>query len=165
MRVLRWFLYLVGGVAALLAILLIGARFADGPVGIVAGGSLESGELVTESEIDWSFAEDIATIEFQLENPPRSRTVWIAVHEGQLYVPCGYLDMPIWKQWPHEALEDGRAVLRVDGKRYERHAVKVEDPALHAAVAAIVGEKYTGGTGTTDMDQLWIFRMDPRPGA
>ena len=39
--------------------LAISARFSDGPSVIFAGGTLESGELVTGPEPDWSFARDI----------------------------------------------------------------------------------------------------------
>ena len=38
-----------------LVALLVGARFADGPIGIVAGGPFRSGELVSGREPDWSF--------------------------------------------------------------------------------------------------------------
>ena len=29
----------------------------------------------------------------------------------------------LWKRWPVQAARDGRAVLRIDGKRYERRLV------------------------------------------
>ena len=162
MAFLRWLGIAIAALVGLLLIVVVAARFFDGPLAIFPGGPLEAGELVSETGIDWSFATDIQEIEFGLVEPPRSRTVWIVVHEKELYVPCGFLDVPIWKQWPHEALEDGRTVLRVAGKRYESQAVRVTDPILHARVSALVGEKYVGPAEPASMNELWIFRMDPR---
>lgn len=163
MPVLRGLGIAVLAIVLALAAVAIGARFADGPVGILPGGPLVAGELVPESEIDWSFATDLDTIEFGLIEPPRSRTVWLIVHEGELYVPCGFLDVPLWKQWPHEALEDGRSLLRVAGKRYERQAVKIEDAELHAELARLVSAKYgTPGGQPPGPNDVWFFRMDRR---
>ena len=48
-------------------------RFADGPNLVFSGRPLKSGELYTGLEPDWSFVGDVATIEMQLLDPPRSR--------------------------------------------------------------------------------------------
>ena len=168
MRFLRWLgVGLLAIVVALLAAVGL-ARFGDGGVGPIAGGALTSGELVREPVTDWSFATDVDTIEFQLVEPPRSRTVWIAVHEASLYVPCGYLDVPLWKQWPHEAMRDGRSILRIEGERYPTQAVRIMDPDLVAKVGSLVAQKYRGGAnagGDLDSEATWIFRMDTRPAA
>ena len=53
-----------------------------------------------------SRAKSIDTVEFQLLEPDRSRTTWILVHDGKIYIPCGYLNSAvgrIWKKWPIEA--------------------------------------------------------------
>ena len=71
--------------------LLIGARFADGPLEIIAGGPFRSGQMVTEPPPDWSFLHDTEEIEFQLLDPPRSRTTWIVEHGGKAYVPSSYM--------------------------------------------------------------------------
>jgi hypothetical protein len=150
---------------ALAALLLLGvaARFADGPVAIFPGGPLESGEWVADPE-DLSFAEGKDTLELQLVDPPRSRTVWFVLHEGRLYVPCGFLDVPLWKQWPHEAMEDGRAVIRVGGRRFPVTLVRVTDPERLAPVERKLTGKYgVEADGTGEDAPLWIFRLDPRP--
>ncbi len=41
---------------------LIGARFADGPIAIIAGGPFTSGELITGPEPDWSFVRDLQEV-------------------------------------------------------------------------------------------------------
>ena len=90
---------LIGSLALLFTITLVGARFADGPIAIFAGGPFTSGELVTGAEPDWSFAHDITEVEFQLVEPPRSRTTWILEHEGKIYIPCGYMTTTWGKIW------------------------------------------------------------------
>ena len=89
--ILRIALGLLGSLVLLVVLVLIGARFADGPVAIIAGGPFTSGELVTGPEPDWSFVRDIQEVEFQLVDPPRSRTTWILEHEGRIFIPCGYM--------------------------------------------------------------------------
>src|SRR4030095_2855093 len=73
MRFLRWLGFAVAARVASVGAVVLAARFSDGPWGLLAGGPLTSGELVTGSEPDWSFAKDVMEIEFQLVDPPRSR--------------------------------------------------------------------------------------------
>ena len=103
-------LRVLGGLLALLVVaigcLVIAARFADGPIVIVACGPFTTGELVAGPEPDWSFVRDVQEVEFQLLEPPRSRTTWILEHEGKAYIPSGYMTTwwgRIWKKWPLEA--------------------------------------------------------------
>ena len=164
MTLLRWVLGIVAGVAVLLSLAaVLVARVADGPVSLLAGGPFTSGELVDVVPEDWSFATDIEEVELQLLEPPRSRITWIVVHQGHPYIPCGFLDVPLWKQWPHEAEKDGRALLRHEGKLYPLHADRVTDPGLHAELGELAAAKYGfGGGEPPDPDQVWFFRLSPR---
>lgn len=166
-------LRILGGLIAVIVIglgsLLVGARFADGPLAIVAGGPFTSGETVTGPEPDWSFAHDVREVEFQLLEPPRSRTTWIIEHEGRIYIPSGYMTSwwgKIWKQWPHEAEKDGRVLLRIDGKIYERQLVRVPPSPLVAPLTAELSRKYMGGAevppDTVASGYLWLFELAPR---
>lgn len=150
---------------AVLGFVVFAARFSDGSLGPFPGGPLEAGEWVAGPEPDWSFLADVDTVEFQLLSPPRSRTTWILVREGRIYIPCGFPEFRLWKRWPHEALVDGRAVLRVGDRKYRRLAVREEDPAVTAELAARLREKY-GVESATDAssDEVWYFRLDPRHG-
>jgi hypothetical protein len=164
----RRFLRGLGLLLLLLVLALVGAgvaaRLSDGPLGPFPGGQLRAGEL-TAVPADWSSVAAVREVELQLVEPPRSRTTWIVVHDGWLYVPCGFLDVPVFKQWPYEAVRDGRAVLRIDGRRYEGRLVKVEDPALFDEVARLSSEKYAVGRGTQpDPSRLWLFRFEPVTG-
>ena len=162
---MRVFFRRLGGLLAVaLLVLFVYGRFSDGPMGFFSGGPLVRGEKITTAVPDWSFAPDVQNIEFQLLEPPRSRTVWIVVEDGKAYIPCGIPNFRLWKQWPHEALEDGRALLRIDGKLYPRQLVKVKDMSLIASLGEKVGHKYglSPGDGEPDPDAVWFFRLDPR---
>ena len=152
-----------------LLLLLIGARFADGPVAIVAGGPFSSGTLVEGPEPDWSFVRDIGEVEFQLLEPARSRTTWILTHEGKAYIPSGYMTSwwgKIWKQWPLEVEKDPRAILRIGDDLYERKLVRTSDPEIVAPLLAQLSEKYAGGAempmDAVTSGYLWIFELAPR---
>jgi hypothetical protein len=166
---LKFLGYAVGVLVVIVAGTLIGARFADGPLEIIAGGPFTSGELAAE-EPQWSFVKDYATVEFQLMDPEASRTTWIAEHEGRIFIPSGYMTTwwgKIWKQWPIQAEADGRAVLRVDNKLYNRQLVRItaDDPAIDPILAEL-SRKYAGGgvipREAVDSDYMWVFELVPR---
>jgi hypothetical protein len=167
----------------------VALRFADGPRGPLRGGALQDGELIDEPDVKWQATlgdRPVGEIELQLVEPVGSRTVGAFVHEGDLYVPCdlGFIwrRVPsdnmrrvlhlIWllKSWHKDAVADGRVVVRVAGKRFERQAVRITDPALLATfrdrVSQAAGE-YMGGLLPieTNSEDIWFFRLDPRPSA
>ena len=167
--VLRIALGLLGSLVLVIVLTIVGARFADGPVAIFAGGPFTSGELVMGPEPDWSFVRDIQEVEFQLVDPPRSRITWILEHEGRIYVPSGYMTTrwgKIWKQWPIEALEDGRTILRIGDRLYERELVRIEKGPLLIPLIAELSRKYRGGTDigleAVTSGGLWLFELAPR---
>ncbi len=164
-------LFTVIGVLLLIPVVAIVALaltsgYADGPSALFGGGPLVAGDLVTGPEPDWSFARDIGTIELQLLDPPRSRVIWILVHDGKIYVVSAYMGSTIgrlWKQWPAQAERDGRAILRIDGKRYERTLVRIMTGPVVDGVTAEIQRKYGSATtpaaiaaGTT-----WLFELAP----
>lgn len=181
-RILKRFAAAVLVVALAVAVVLVVLRFGDGPTGIVAGGAFTSGESYAGSEPDWSFLKDRAEVEFQLVEPARSRTTWILEHEGRIYIPCGYMKSTwgrIWKQWPIEAERDGRALLRVDGRIYERRLVRVKNSPALPALMSELARKYlldpavpadspvraatiAGALAQVRDDALWIFELAPR---
>lgn len=150
----------VGGV-------LVAARFSDGPLAMIAGGPFTSGELHSGPEPDWQFVRDVDTVEFQLLQPARSRTTWIVEHDGRVFIPCGYMDTAwgrLWKQWPIEAEQDGRALLRVDGTLYPRALRRVQDGPLVAPVVAELNRKYPiqATPEAVAAGSLWLFELTPR---
>lgn len=174
---LEWVLRVgTGAVLALVTLiagLLVAARFHDGPfsggLAIVAAGPFESGQLHTGPEPDWSFLRDYDTVEFQLLEPPRSRTTWIMEHDNRIFIVSGYMNTwygKIWKHWPAQAEADGRVILRVDDRLYERRMVRVTGGDAVAPVLAELSRKYTGGA-TIPMSEItsgnmWMFELVPR---
>ena len=82
-------------------------------------------------------------------------------YEGELYIPCFFPGLTLWKQWPHEAMRDGRSILRLGGTRYSRRAVRVSDSETYDAVWQLMASQL----GAPDPEQVWIFRLDPWPEA
>ena len=153
----------------LIGILVVAARFSDGPLALIAGGPFTSGELVTGPEPDWSFVRDVQEVEFQLLEPARSRTTWILYHEGKAYIPSGYMTTwwgKLWKQWPHEAEKDPRILLRIGDKLYERKLVRIQDGPAVAPLLAELSRKYANGMEipleAVTSGYLWLFELAPR---
>jgi hypothetical protein len=124
---------------------------------------------VTGPEPDWSFVRDVQEVEFQLLEPARSRTTWILDHEGKAYIPSGYMTTwwgRIWKKWPIEAEKDGRILLRIGDRIYERQLVRVKDGPMIAPLLAQLSSKYLNGSDVpleaVTSDYLWIFELAPR---
>jgi hypothetical protein len=170
---MRFALRLVGGLIALLVFaigaLLVGARFADGPIAIIAGGPFTSGKLVSGPEPDWSFVRDVREVQFQLLTPPRSRTTWILYHEGKAYIPCGYMTTwwgRIWKKWPLEAEKDPRIILRIGDSLYERQLVRIREGPVVAPLLAELSRKYANGMDipmeAVTSGYLWLYEVAPR---
>jgi hypothetical protein len=162
MTVLRWLLRIAAVLVALFALLFFGARFHDGPLGPIPGGPLAAGQLVEDPVADWSFAKDTGEIELQLASQNRSRTVWFFVIDGKAYVPCS-LSTPPGKTWHKEAVVDGRATLRIGGKRYPVQLTKLDDAVaqqMNEAARAELTRKYKRlppGEGGA-----WLFAVESR---
>lgn len=143
-------------------------RNADGPSILFPGGELVSGDMYTGAEPDWSFTGQVSTIELQLNDPVNSRLIWILESEGKIYIASGYMSSflgRLWKHWAVQADEgDGRAVVRIDGTRYERQLMRIkEGPALDG-VAAVMTSKYRSPTTRQAIEagNTWIFELAPR---
>ena len=158
------FLILIPVVA--LGALWLSARSSDGPSVVFAGGPLVSGELVTGPEPDWSFVRDIRVIELQLLDPPRSRTLWIVEVDGRIFLNSNYMASwlgRLWKRWPDQATQYGRAILRVEGKRYERLLVPITTGPLVERIAEAFNQKYRAGMTRAEVEEgkLRLFEMAP----
>ena len=172
MKIAKILLKIVGVIAFVIWAVIFVASFQDGPMEIAPGGAFTSGQLVS-GEPDWSFAKDLYSVEFQTMNPVSSRTTFIMIHDNRVFIPSGYMTTwwgKIWKQWPYQVMEDGRAILRIDGKLYNRNLVRItDDPALPGVMAELA-RKYGGAFETTpemmmevvESDYLWIFELAPR---
>lgn len=158
-------------VLLLIGLLLFSMRFSDGPMEIFAGGPFTSGELAPAPD-DWRFLADRDTIEFQTMDPARSRTVWLGVYDGRLFLASGYMNTSyggIWKQWPLYLEDDDRIILRIDGKLYEQRLQRImEGPEVVPALSEFA-RKYFGGSNSefaTDTSvrsgDTWLYEVVER---
>ena len=166
----------VGLIVLVIVSIFVVARFSDGPIGngppleMVTAGPFKTGDLQAGlDEPDWSFLKDYPIVQFQLLDPPRSRTTFIMETDGRIFIPSGYMNSTmgkIWKHWPMEAEKDGRAILRVDGKLYARTMVRIQEGEILDDVLAELSRKYAGGFPISqeniDSGDLWIFELEPR---
>jgi len=175
-KITKW---IAGSIAGLLLVLAAAygvMRINDGPVEfypwftISIGGPFRSGEL-TPAPDSWEFLQEREEIEIQTLKPTTSRTVWVPVVDGQLFIVSGYMNSTIgrlWKQWPAYMEEDKRILIRDEGKIYEQCLYRVFDDAEKAVpVLAELTRKYFGGTGeqipgseiAVTSGSIWMFEV------
>jgi hypothetical protein len=173
-------------IVMLIISILIGQQMSDGPIGPMPGGSFRSGEIVAEPVEDWSFVESAESLpEFELVGPGSSRTAGVILLNGTPYIPCdlgfmwnreyesgSFIPRLLWylKTWHTKVENDGRIVIRLDGKRYGGHATRVKDEPMVAALKAkleVMGGEFYGldklppprEDGPHD---IWFFRVESR---
>jgi hypothetical protein len=166
-KILKWFLISVAVIVAVILLFFGYMRFHDGPIEIIAGGPFSTGEKYVGPEPDWSFIKDRQTIEFQLMDPPTSRVLWHVVNDNKLYVISGYMETgygKIWKQWPHYAEQDNRALLRVDEKIYERKLIRLSAEEFTDRIAEEHARKYQTGLNRQAIasGSAWFYELAPR---
>ncbi len=170
MKILRWMGITLLTLVVIVSVALFSTRFADGPIEIVPGGPFSTGEKMTGPEPDWRFLNNKATVEFQLENPAQSRTTWVVELDGKIYIASAYMTTTwgkIWKQWPLDAVKDGRAILRVDGKLYDRQMVRIMEGPEVAPVLELLSKKYNLPSSPEGVASgyVWLFQLAPRKNA
>lgn len=143
------------------------ARRFDGPTQLFAGGPLISGPLITEPEPDWRFTDKIDSIELQLLDPSTSRRVWVIQYDGRIFVVSGDRDTLLgryWFTWPFQAAEDGRAIVRIHGKRYPRQLNRIRSGEDLEGILAAMLQKYgeSGSPQAVEDSVFWLFELAPR---
>jgi len=166
-------------IASILLVVAIGygaMRMNDGPVEfypwftISIGGPFRSGELMA-APASWEFLQEREEIEIQTLKPTTSRTVWVPVVDGELFLVSGYMNSTIgrlWKQWPAYMEEDNRVLIRDGGNIYGQCLQRVlDDPQKVVPVLAELSRKYFGGSGeqvpgseiAVTSGSIWMFEV------
>ncbi len=156
-RVLRWALIAFGlGLLAIGGLRLV-AIASGGPLGPIPGGALSGDPATGDPPLDALGAA--REIELQVDPAnPRSMTTWVLVHDGQVYVPAAFAES---KTWPRLAESDGRVVLRLGGRLWNRQAVRVTDPATLSTLIGELARKYGFDPSGAASQKTWVFRLDP----
>lgn len=138
---------------------LVSLALACRPIGPIPGGRL-SGEIVTDPVADWSFASEAETLQLETRpDDPYSVNVWFVAQGSSLWVAAGGGEKSRWVQ---NAGGDSRVRLRIDGKIYERMAVRVSEQTDLDAIVALYGTKYQYERDPEDEARAVVFRMDAR---
>tara|TARA_R110002072_G_scaffold59158_1_gene150675 strand:- start:13318 stop:13872 length:555 start_codon:yes stop_codon:yes gene_type:complete len=183
---MRFLKYLGVGLLVIIISLSLGVvvvqRVSDGPIEFLQGGPFQTGEVVKEPVTDWSFGE-LGNTQFELVGYGTSRRAGFIMLDGVAYMTCdlGFIwnrleGMPkmvlnliyVFKSWHLDAVEDGRARIRLDGKIYETQFTKVEDPELQEKlklrIETIFREMFgeLGPQPVNGPKDIWFFRIDSR---
>jgi len=162
-RIVKGLVILLVVLVVAIAALFVGARFHDGPLGPIPGGSLKAGELVSQPPADWTFAQEVQEIEMQLAYESTSRTTWVLVKDGVAYIPCS-LTQPPGKTWYKKADQNGQAIVRIAGKRYPVTLTRVQDEPTRTALGQVAVGKYPSAARVSS-GGAWFFKIEPRTGA
>ena len=159
MRALRWLGAIVIGIALLIGALVLYAPFHDRPRGLHPGRTdgVRRARLRTRTglvlrELGAANRDAARRRRRQVANDldPRARRLGVhPVHVG-LFSGEGH----------HLAVEDGRALVRVEAKRYLVTLRKVEDPQLLESLAAANSAKYPPAPGSDEGS--WYLRLEHR---
>lgn len=173
-KIIKWIVALAGLAVLLAGAYLFSLRFHDGPVEffpwftISIGGPFRSGEPAP-SPTSWDFIRERQEIEFQSLEPPVSRTVWLAVHDGRLFILSGYMNTRLgrlWKQWPRHIEADSRIILRIDGRLYPQRMQRITEGPEIVPVMTEISRKYGGGgpgsAAAVNGGFVWMFEVVPR---
>lgn len=162
----KFALGIISGILIAVGCLFVFVRYHDGPLEIISGGPFKSGELTSNPE-DWSALSNKMTVELQTMVPPRSRTMWLIVEDGRMFVVSRYMNTSIgkiWKQWPRTLDQDNAAIIRAEGKLYHLQLERILRGEIVARVLENFNRKYRTDIAPDEIDSgnAWLFELVDR---
>jgi hypothetical protein len=106
------------------------------------------GNLVTTPVTDWSFTDQVSTVEVQTRSRfliPHSVTTYCVALNGQLYLDSFYppgVEYPHGRSWNENVARDPHVRLKIGNDLYDVTLVHVTDPAEKAALRELKAKKY-----------------------
>jgi hypothetical protein len=106
------------------------------------------GYLVTTPVTDWSFANQVSSIEVQTRTwflLPHSVTTYCVALNGQLYLDSFYppgVDYPLGRSWNENVARDPHVRLKIENNLYDVTLSHDTNPADKVAVLQLVAKKY-----------------------
>jgi hypothetical protein len=122
------------------------------------------GNLVTTPVADWSFTDQVSTVEVQTRTwylLPHSVTTYCVAYDGQLYLDSFYpagVEYPHGRSWNENVARDPHVRLKIGNNLYDVTLVHVTDPAEKAALRELKAKKYPQLKIPTD-SQVQLFHV------
>tara|TARA_B110000444_G_scaffold233531_1_gene243127 strand:+ start:221 stop:751 length:531 start_codon:yes stop_codon:yes gene_type:complete len=174
-KILKWSGITIGTILVAMLLFFAYMRLHDGPVEfypgftISTGGPFLSGELAPSPD-DWTFLKEREEIEMETLNLGTTKTIWVTVVNGRMFVASGRRQTWIgqqWKQWPQRVNEDDRIILRVDDILYEQRLRPITEGPDILPVLTESWRKYGRGSRPTSdaavtQELIWLFEIVPR---
>ena len=143
------------------ATIVTAALFAcGGPWGPFPGGRL-AGPEAPFPDSGFAFARDVQRLAVEVGGAePRSVHTWAIVLGAQLFLPADFFNPG--KRWPHLAMANPNARLRIDGWVHRGRLTRVQDEATIEALRVETARKYgIGEESWAARIDVWWFRFDP----
>jgi len=122
------------------------------------------GNLVTTPVSDWSFTDQVSTVEVQTRTwylLPHSVTTYCIAYKGQLYLDSFYrpgVEYPHGRSWNENVARDPHVRLKIGNNLYDVTLSHVTDPAEKAALRELKAKKYPQLKIPPD-PQVQLFRV------
>ena len=106
------------------------------------------GNLVTTPVSDWSFTDQVSTVEVQTRTwylLPHSVTTYCVVYQGQLYLDSFYppgVEYPHGRSWNENVARNPHVRLKIGNNLYDVTLSHVTDPAEKTALRELKAKKY-----------------------
>jgi hypothetical protein len=106
------------------------------------------GNLVTSAVADWSFTDQVPTVEVQTRTwylLPHSVTTYCVAYKGQLYLDSFYrpgVEYPHGRSWHEDVVRDPHARMKIGNDLYDVTLSHDTDPSDKSAVLQLVAKKY-----------------------
>ena len=128
-----------------------------GPFVLIPGGELSG--RVTEVPSDWSFTDDVSTVQLESRpSDPYSVNIWATGVGDALYLHAGTNRA----NWVEYIEVDPRVRIRIGDDIYELRATRVEDPAEFKRFADAYDEKYGVRPRNENVAEVYLMRLESR---
>lgn len=141
-------LKIAGAIVVCVALLLVVLRMTGLEPRQRTPGLWLKGNVVTTPVTDWSFTDNVDTVEVQTRTRyllPHSVTTYCVALNGHLYLDSFYppgVDYPYGRSWNENVARDPHVRLKIAGNLYDVTLVHDTDPALKTMVLQLVAKKY-----------------------
>ena len=128
-----------------------------GPFLLLPGGELEG--PVARVPVDWTFTQEISTIEIENHpSDPYSVNIWAVGLDDVLYLHAGENRTT----WIEHLEADPRLRARIEGRLYELSGVRVTSEVEFARFAAAYEEKYGLRPRNENLAEIYVIRLEAR---